>query len=206
MFDTLTGFLGSLNWIECLGVLAGVLGVWLSIKERILTWPTFIISYSAYVYLAYHADLFANMTLNLVFIVISIYGWRHWIKDKHADEANSTKIRHTTKRIWVRSLFASALGTVIIGTILNNFTHSFLPYWDAFATCTAFTAQWMLSRKYIGTWLCWLISDSVLINLWFLQGYTLTVILFATFMALAIWGWIEWKKILDLSIKKRVNS
>jgi nicotinamide mononucleotide transporter len=199
MFNFLTELLGALNWIEVIGVLAGILGVWLSIKEKILTWPTFIISYTAYVYLGYNAELFANMTLNIVFIFISIYGWRHWRKEQNKPNSAKSNIRHTPKKVWLYSLLAWAIGTLLIGTFLASYTNSFLPYWDAFATCTAFTAQWMLSRKYIGTWLCWLISDSVLINLWFLQGYTLTVALFASFMVLATWGWFEWKKLLSLN-------
>lgn len=199
MFNFLTELLGTLNWIEVIGVLAGILGVWLSIREKILTWPTFIISYTAYVYLGFNAELFANMTLNIVFIVISIYGWRHWRKEQNKPNSVKSNILHTPKKVWIYSLLAWAIGTLLIGTFLASYTNSFLPYWDAFATCTAFTAQWMLSRKYIGTWLCWLISDSVLINLWFLQGYTLTVILFASFMVLATWGWFEWKKLLSLN-------
>ena len=199
MFNFLTELLGALNWIEVIGVLAGILGVWLSIKEKILTWPTFIISYTAYVYLGFNAELFANMTLNIVFIVISIYGWQHWRKGQNKPNSATSNILHTPKKVWIYSLLAWAIGTLLIGTFLASYTNSFLPYWDAFATCTAFTAQWMLSRKYIGTWLCWLISDSVLINLWFLQGYTLTVILFASFMVLATWGWFEWKKLLSLN-------
>ena len=84
------------------------------------------------------------------------------------------------------------IGTAVIGYLLENYTQSFQPYFDAFATSVAFSAQWMLSKKYIGTWLCWLISDMVFINLWALQGYWVTVFLFFTFMMLAIYGWRQW--------------
>ena len=45
------------------------------------------------------------------------------------------------------------IGTAVIGYLLENYTQSFQPYFDAFlATSVAFSAQWMLSKKYIGTW------------------------------------------------------
>ena len=41
------------NGLEYIGTIAGILGVWFSIKEKIITWPTFIICYTIYVFLAF---------------------------------------------------------------------------------------------------------------------------------------------------------
>ena len=87
MLASLTELFLKINWIEFLGTLAGILGVWFSIKEKLITWPTFIVSYSAYIYVSLSAGLFAHMSLNILFIFISIYGWRLWLKNKtnHSD-------------------------------------------------------------------------------------------------------------------------
>jgi nicotinamide mononucleotide transporter len=185
------------NGLEYLGTVAGILGVWFSIKEKIVTWPTFIICYTVYVYLAFEAGLLANMTLNILFIVLSAYGWWQWKQVEEGSSAEGTKaIQHTSQKLWIVNVLFWIIGTVVIGYLLESYTQSFQPYLDAFATSVAFSAQWMLSKKYIGTWLCWLISDTIFINLWALQGYWVTVFLFFTFMVLAIYGWRQWHQTL----------
>lgn len=202
MFDTLIAYFKAASAIEYLGTVAGILGVWFSIKEKILTWPTFILCYSVYVILAFKAGLYANMVLNVVFIFISFYGWWHWKQSDKMQPNQETSqrrapIRHTTRSLWLKNSFFWIFGTLVIGYLLDSQTQAFQPYFDAFATSVAFSAQWMLSKKYIGTWLCWLISDAVFINLWALQGYWVTVILFFTFMLLAIYGWRHWYRSLS---------
>jgi nicotinamide mononucleotide transporter len=68
-----------------------------------------------------------------------------------------------------------------------------LPYLDAFATSCAFVAQWMLSRKYLENWICWIIADCIFVGLWAAQGYYVSAVLFLLFIMLAIKGWLEWK-------------
>jgi nicotinamide mononucleotide transporter len=185
------------NGLEYLGTVAGILGVWFSIKEKIVTWPTFIICYTVYVYLAFEAGLLANMSLNILFIVLSAYGWWQWKQVEEGSSTEGTKaIQHTSRKLWIINVLFWIIGTVVIGYLLESYTQSFQPYLDAFATSVAFSAQWMLSKKYIGTWLCWLISDTIFINLWALQGYWVTVFLFFTFMVLAIYGWRQWHQTL----------
>lgn len=185
------------NGLEYLGTVAGILGVWFSIKEKIVTWPTFIICYTVYVYLAFEAGLLANMSLNILFIVLSAYGWWQWKQVEEGSSVEGTKaIQHTSRKLWIINVLFWIIGTVVIGHLLESYTQSFQPYLDAFATSVAFSAQWMLSKKYIGTWLCWLISDTIFINLWALQGYWVTVFLFFTFMVLAIYGWRQWHQTL----------
>lgn len=210
MLDTLIAYFKAASAIEYIGTVAGILGVWFSIKEKILTWPTFILCYSIYVFLAFQAGLYANMVLNVVFIFISFYGWWHW-KQSHSDTTQTKQaegdrrapIRHTTHALWLKNIVFWILGTAAIGYLLDSQTQAFQPYFDAFATSVAFSAQWMLSKKYIGTWLCWLISDTIFINLWALQGYWVTVGLFFTFMVLAVYGWRQWQNTLDTSAVQR---
>ena len=85
-------------------------------------------------------------------------------------------------------------GAVSFGWALQTYTAAYMPYLDAFAMSCAFTAQWMLSRKYIENWLCWIIADMIYIYLWGTQGYYVSVGLFSIFILLATKGWFEWKR------------
>ncbi len=193
MLDQLLNQLAATSWVEWLGMLAGITGVWLSIKENILAWPLFITCYSCYVYISYHYGLHAFMGMNIVFIAISLYGFWKWSRNKHG-QVSDLPITRTRKAHWPLVGVFLLLGTLGIGSLLNTREEANLPYFDAFATCCGFIAQWMLSRKQIETWLFWILSDIVYLCI-FLQGPSWpSVILFTVFILLAIKGWREWRE------------
>lgn len=195
MLDTIWPQIVATSWIEWLGTVAGVAGVYLSIKEKTIAWLFFIICYSAYVYLSFEAGLFAALLMNSIFIVISIYGWLSWTKSTQVvDTAN--KVGNVPRSLLYRVLFFILILTVVLGWTLNAYTEAYLPYLDAFATSCAITAQWMLSRKYIENWICWICADSIYIYLWGVQGYYVSVGLFVIFIGLAIKGWFEWRALI----------
>jgi nicotinamide mononucleotide transporter len=195
MLDTIWTQLVATSWIEWLGTVTGVTGVYLSIKEKTVAWVLFIICYSCYVFLSIQADLFAALMMNAVFIFISIYGWISWSKAKHSTEPGRAISRAPKVHLVPVGGFIIA-GTFGFGWALNHYTEAFLPYVDAFAMCSAFTAQWMLSRKYLENWLFWTIANTIYIGLWAAQGYYVTVGLFSIFIFLALKGWIEWRGII----------
>ena len=88
------------------------------------------------------------------------------------------------------------MGTLIFGGLVANYGDTNYPYLDAFATSCGFTAQWMLGRKQIETWIFWIISDLVYLTIFALGSLWPTVILFSTFTALAINGWRRWRALL----------
>jgi len=179
--------------LEWLGTLTGIVGVYLSIKEKVAAWPLFIICYSSYVFLSFEAGLLAAVFMNLVFIVLSAYGWWRWTRKAETD-TGARLVTRTPRFDWCVACAFWAIAAVAIGYLLSRYTEAYRPYLDAFATSGAFVAQWMLGRKQIGTWLCWLISDTVFIGLWFVQGYLLTLVLYAVFIVLAVIGWREWHR------------
>ena len=192
MFDTIWSQIQATGWLEWFGTVTGVVGVYLSIKEKVTAWLLFIACYSAYVYLSYQADLFAALLMNTVFIGISVYGWLSWSKTTQVVGTART-IAHVSKQKLLIAAAFILVGSSSSGWALNNYTQAYLPYLDAFAMCCAFTAQWMLSRKYIENWICWIIADIIYVYLWGIQGYYVSVGLFTIFIILAVKGWFEWK-------------
>lgn len=195
MLDTIWSQIVATSSVEWLGTVTGVVGVYLSIKEKIVAWPLFIVCYASYVFLSYQADLFAALLMNSVFIFISIYGWISWSKAKNSANTSTTSkiIRHIPTDILTAAATFILIGAGALGWALDTYTEAYLPYIDAFATCCAFTAQWMLSQKYVENWLFWIIADIIYVGLWGVQGYYVSVGLFSIFIFLAIKGWIEWR-------------
>lgn len=173
-------------------MITGILGVWLSIKEKIVAWPLFIVCYSCYVWISYRFGLFSFMGMNIVFIGICVYGWLKWARvpdDSSADlPVSQTRTIHWP---WVACFLIG--GTLGIGWLLASRGEAKLPYLDAFATCCGFIAQWMLSRKYIETWIFWILSDLIYLSLFAAGASWPSVILFTVFIILAVKGWREWR-------------
>ncbi len=196
--DTLINQIQQTPLVEWLGTISGLIGVYLSIKEKVAAWPFFIFCYAFYAYLSFTAALYAAMALNICFIPIAIYGWWQW--SRGAQSANGTdsekelRIRPLKKSTFLWTLVIAAVGTIAIGTLLTRYTEGVAPYLDSFATTVSFLAQWMLGKKYIENWLAWIAGDLAFVVLWGSQGYWMAVVMFVIFIGLAVFGYASWKK------------
>ncbi len=193
MLETLCEQFAALSWVQWLGFATGVTGVYLSIKERLLAWPLFILCYSCYVYLSYQYGLKSFMLMNTIFIGISIYGWQKWARGQHAGQGDDIPVSHVRKPHLLIALALIVVGTVGLGSLFQKTGEAAMPYLDSFATCCGFIAQWLLSRKHVETWIAWIITDCVYIYLLAKQGALTDVLLFTIFIILALKGWKEWR-------------
>lgn len=187
------------SMVEWLGAATGLIGVTLSIKEKVLAWPFFIVCYGLYAYLSYSVSLYAAMSLNICFIPFSLYGWWKWgmaSRGKNEDHSSckSLAIAKLTSRQRIAVGGIGLFATIGIGTLLSRYTEGAFPYLDAFATSFSFLAQWMLSRKYIENWIAWFVADAAFIVLWAMQGYWVAVGMFIVFTVLAALGFSSWRK------------
>ncbi|MEM7790035.1 MAG: nicotinamide riboside transporter PnuC [Verrucomicrobiota bacterium] len=201
MFETIIEQVAAITVTEFVGVISGLLAVWLSIKNRVLAWPIFIICYVSYALLSWEARLLPSIGMNAIFVGLSGYGWIQWSKSEDSKEA-AGKIVKAPKTAWMKIVLVCLLSTAAFGSLFGHYG-AYLPYIDAFAASVALSAQWMLGRHYIETWVLWIISDLVYIGLWSAQAYWPTVGLFVVFVILAIKGLKDWKQQLEKG--KEVN-
>src|SRR6056297_4098067 len=182
------------NYIELLGAIFGLLYIILSIKQNIWCWPFGLITSALYVYVFFVTKFYADMGLQVYYLVVSVYGWYHWMYGGKSKEQDNLKPGWGNLKLYVRLTLATVALFAVIAFILIRFTDSEIPYWDAFTTAGSFIATWMLARKIIEHWLIWIIVDSVSLGLYIYKGLYATVILFAVYTLLAVIGYIEWKK------------
>jgi nicotinamide mononucleotide transporter len=64
--------------LEWIGFLSGVLCVWWVVKEKIANWPVGIVNCLSWLIVLWIKAIYLNALLQLVHIVISLYGWWHW--------------------------------------------------------------------------------------------------------------------------------
>ncbi len=182
------------NYIEVLGAVSGLIYLYFSIRQIIWLWPLGIITSVLYIYVFYQARFYADMSLQVYYFFISIYGWYHWLhgsKRKNSDE----QIPVTTVRpdMWTILIGACLVLTVLSGYFLDNHTDSPLPYLDAFTTSASVVATWMLARKMIENWLFWVVIDAVSMGMYIYKGLYPTVVLFLVYTFMAFIGYRQWK-------------
>ncbi|MCP4309816.1 MAG: nicotinamide mononucleotide transporter [Bacteroidetes bacterium] len=184
------------QYVEILGVVFSLLYLLFSIRQNILLWPMGIVSAILYMVVFFQAKFYADMGLNGYYFFISIYGWVVWSKQKEGGGKGLSVTRISLKQGLILALITAA-AFASIGLLLDHFTDSPIPYWDAFTTALSFTATWMLARKIIEHWILWVIVDTVSMALYLYRGLYPTLVLFAVYTIMAVIGYIQWKKALQ---------
>ena len=180
------------TWIEIVAVIFGLLSVWYAKKEKILVYPTGIINVLIYVYICYVAGLYADMGINAFYFVMSIYGWYNW--SRKIDTNHHLTISKATRIQLLISFVAFFIFFLLLWYVLTRFTDSVVPIWDSFTTSIFIVSMWLMTLKKIENWLGWIIGNTLVIPLFAYKGLIFTSFQYIIFLALAISGYIEWRK------------
>lgn len=199
------------NWVvnhyfEIIAAVLGFIAIYLQIKQNVWYWLVSIVMVSMYIYIYIDARLYADMSLQVYYLVISFYGWYMWLFGK---KENNHKTELPVSESSKRSLAVLGLITIFlfifIAWFLINFTNSDVPYWDSFTTSLSFVATWMLARKKIENWLIWIVVDAVSVGIYIFKELYPTAVLFLFLSLLAIVGYNKWKEDLPTKTKSATD-
>lgn len=183
------------GWIEYIAVFAGIISVWYSRKENILVYPTGLVNTIFYIYLSFKGGLLGEASVNFYYTVMSIYGWALWAR-KDKEQHTILKITLASKKEWMQHLlffgvFYIALFFALTG-LKQNFAPGAIPWADAFASATAFTGMWLMTKKKIESWYWWIATNISSIPLYFVKQYVFTSVYYIVLLVMAIFGLTEW--------------
>lgn len=192
------------TWIEAVAVIMGIVSVWYSRKENILVYPTGLINTTLYIYLSYKGHLLGEASVNFYYTIMSVYGWYGWTR-KTADQ--KTLVLHITKsnqKDWLQQIVFFAGFYLGIYTALcfakTAFAPEAIPWADAFASATAYTAMWLMTKKKLESWIWWILTNIASIPLYFIKGYAFTSLQFVILLVLAIAGYASWHQKIQTKI------
>lgn len=183
--------------LEIIAVIFGFLSVWFSKQNKILVFPTGMVSTSIFVYLLLKWALLGDMMINVYYFIMSVYGWYVWTRK--VDETHVTPISITTKKEKIASawiFFATLLFVFIVYNTFNMWT-SWVAYVDTITTAIFFVGMWLMARRKVENWIFWIIGDLISIPLYFYKGFTFTSLQYLGFTIIAIFGYLAWKKNLN---------
>lgn len=182
--------------LEVIAVIFGIASVWFAKKENILVFPTGIINTIIFVYLCYVFTLYGDLSINIYYTLMSIYGWYMWSRTKKGDEIVIAKASLKDWRNTALIFGATIILVVCVYLYFNRFDR-LTDYIDTFTTGIFFAAMWLMANKRIEHWLLWIVADIISIPLYFVKGLGFTGIQFFIFLILAIQGYNAWKKSLN---------
>lgn len=177
--------------LEYIGVGFGVLQVLMAKSNKVLLYPFGIINVCITLILLWQVGLYAEILLNLYYLIMSVYGWFLWTNTKNKP---AIQMSFSTSGDWKRSVFIILLSFPLLAVTLIQFTDSDVPYMDAWVTSTAWAGMWLLSKRKIENWIFLNLSNLIAIPLLAYKGLILYSLLTAFLFIIAVFGYFEWKK------------
>lgn len=188
------------NWIEIVGAILSLIYLYLSINQKVSLWFFGIISSLFYIVVFFQTKLYADMSLQFYYVVISIYGWINW---KHGKEGTNDDLQATrmSKRLWINLIAATVVIYFIYFLILTRFTDSTIPKADSLVGALSIIGTWLLARKLIENWLVWIVVDGLCVGLYIYKELYPTAVLFIIYTIISIDGYWQWRKTLTKTIE-----
>lgn len=184
--------------LELTAIVFGLLSVWFAKKDAIWVFPSGIINTAIYTYLLWKWSLLGDMMINFYYVVMSFYGWYHWTRKKGQEVAFPISMMTTTEKKWSVYIFLlTVVFVVVIYTFFDKFTH-WTSYVDTIVTGIFFVGMWLMAKRKIENWVLWIVGDLISIPMYFVKGYSFTSIQYLIFAIIAVYGYLEWKRILKL--------
>jgi nicotinamide mononucleotide transporter len=188
--ELLRGF--GMSTVEWVAVGFGIVSVYLSVREKIWSWPTGIINVTLYIFIFFRAKLYADMGLQVFYVVISFYGWWNWLYG--GENRSELHVTRLSRRLALALPFVFVAGAALLGTFLRHATDAALPYMDASLTVASLIAQYLMTRKVLENWMIWIVADVAYIGMYIYKDLYPTAFLYAVFLGLAAMGHLQWKK------------
>ncbi|WP_294139442.1 nicotinamide riboside transporter PnuC [uncultured Sanguibacteroides sp.] len=184
------------HFLEYFGVVTGIIYLILEILQHRAMWVVGFLTSFVYVFVFFFSKFYADMSLNVYYVCMSVYGFWQWQKVGSREEEKEIAIlyRHLNLKLFLGIITVTVILYGVLFQILANYTDSPVPAGDAFTTALSITATWMLARRILEHWWFWVVINFVSVYLYYQRGLYPTCFLFICYGVLAVVGWINWRK------------
>ena len=183
--------------IEIVAVIFGFAYVILAAKNKISCWIFGIIGSALSIFLfVVYAKLYAESVLYLFYVFAGIYGWINWKNQKKESEV----YQHNLKTHLLIVIGGTIVTFLFYYTMTYFFNGAKKPLTDSFTTIFSFIATYLTTKKWIENWIYWVVIDAVTTYLYFSRGLEIYSILMLAYSFIAIYGYLEWKKLTVIKI------
>ncbi|WP_084580222.1 nicotinamide riboside transporter PnuC [Sphingomonas azotifigens] len=178
--------------IEAVATLLGIANVTLVVRRSLWNYPFALAMVSLYAWIFLRERLYSDALLQGFYFVVNGYGWWNWRQAKASSgEVPVTRLGARARLIWGIGM---ALAALAWGALMYRVTDAAYPWWDGTIAVISITAQLLQSRRAWECWPLWIAVDLLAIPLFAVKGLWLTAGLYCLFLALSVWGAIDWNR------------
>ena len=182
-------------WIEVAGAVIGLVYLWLEYRASVWLWAAGIVMPAIYIFIYAESGFYADMGINIYYLLAGIYGWAVWLR--RGENGEELPITRTPRRKIAPLTLLGVVSMAAILFVLLRYTDSTVAYGDSFTTAASIVALYMLARKYVEQWLVWIVIDAVCCWLYVSKGLYPTAALYGLYTLLAIFGYRKWKQLMN---------
>lgn len=195
--------------LEIFGVVFGFIYLYLEIKQKQGMWLVGFLMAAVYAVVYFQQEVYASMGFQIYYVLVSIYGFLQWGKDKlnggavadgeglsRDSEKVSSQIlyRKITLKVLMWSLLVYAVSVSFMVLVLGKFTEDPMPFADSSITVVSAIATFWLSKSYREQWLAWLVVNSFTVVMCARIGLYPTAVLYFVNAAASVYGYLHWKR------------
>lgn len=184
--------------LEFLAFWFGIISVVFAKKQNILVYPTGIICTIITMYLMYKVSLLGHILVNLLYTIISFFGWWNWSRRENNDLV--VKVSKFTSNDLSKSLLIFFFIVFVAYFAHDFFATNFegqIKELDILTSGIFVTAMWLMANKKLENWILWIIGNVITIPLYLSSDKIILSIQYVIFTILAVQAYIEWKKSLS---------
>ncbi|HEX8602949.1 MAG TPA: nicotinamide riboside transporter PnuC [Pseudoduganella sp.] len=170
-------------------------------RNNIHSWWLGIVGCSLFALLFHGVRLYADVALQVFFMLTCIAGWVQWRRSA-AGGSGQRPITSANTGVVAGLALAGLAATFAYGMMLREFTDAYAPFIDSAALAFSVIAQFLLMGRRIETWPVWVLVNTISVPLYASRGLYLTAALYAAYWCNALVSWWWWHR----QMKKKATS
>jgi nicotinamide mononucleotide transporter len=172
-------------------------------RNNVHTWWTSVVGCAIFSYVFYATQLYADVTLQIFFVVASLVGWWRWL---HGSGGAELPVRYSSPGLVTMAALLGAAVALVYGWLLHRFTDAYAPFLDSIVLAFSVLGQMLLVWRRVENWWCWLLVNTIAVPLYASRGLYLTAVLYAGFWVNALISLARWRALANASSKQPHGS
>lgn len=160
-------------------------------RNNVHSWWLGIVGCALFAVLFHDVRLYADVALQVFFILTCIVGWVQWLR---GGGGAPLPITSASVRTLAQLAVAGIAATAAYGLMLREFTDAYAPFIDSAVLAFSVIAQLLLMGRRIETWPVWLLVNTISVPLYASRGLNLTAVLYAAYWVNALVSWWWWRR------------
>jgi nicotinamide mononucleotide transporter len=190
----------SIYWKEIVGNVFGLASALFGMRRKMWTWPVGIVG-NVLLFTLFIGGLtdphqqtkvmLGQAGRQILFIIVSIYGWWKWNQNKSLNQEKVVQIRWTSTKEKTQIIPVVGIFFLFAYFVIESLG-SWAPLPDTWIFTGSALATYGLARGYVEFWLVWIAVDAVGTPLLIRGGYYPSAILYLVYGGFVIWGFFNW--------------